>query len=91
MNLPALICKRRAVASAGRNDACRERRYRLATPAIVSTTADLIHCPWCGGVCHSDHNSFWCDKCRGLWPKGSSMAWEKEWDAKRQAPEKDDI
>lgn len=34
-----------------------------------------LYCLNCRAACHQDHNSFWCDKCRGLWPKGHG--WEE--------------
>ena len=35
---------------------------------------DALFCPDCGREAMQDHNSFWCDHCEKLWPKGAG--WE---------------
>ena len=30
-----------------------------------------LYCPQCDALAHQDHNSFWCDGCAKLWPKGA--------------------
>lgn len=34
-------------------------------------SAHRLICPECKRPAIEDHNSFWCDHCRRLWPKGS--------------------
>lgn len=35
-----------------------------------------LYCPDCGGDAMQDNNSFWCETCRGLWPKSEDHYWE---------------
>lgn len=43
-----------------------------ATPALPGSTGSaVLVCPECRRPAIEDHNSFRCDFCRRLWPKGS--------------------
>ena len=50
----------------------------------VAALAEGIICPGCRSICAGDHNSFWCDACGQLWPKGHD--WGAKFDAIHASP-----
>jgi len=56
-------------------------------------TCPPLFCLECGMECKQDHNSFWCDYCERLWPKGVGSdhqdvidgVWEMEGRERREA------
>lgn len=45
-----------------------------AQPALAASAGSahqVLICPECRRPATEDHNSFWCDPCRRLWPKGA--------------------
>lgn len=41
------------------------------SPASTGSAHQVLICPECRRPAIEDHNSFWCDTCRRLWPKGA--------------------
>ena len=69
---------------------CRTINEAKARPDVGCTE---LFCPSCGQLADQDHNAFWCNRCRRLWPKGVGAdqteikdgVWEMEGREKRES------